>query len=154
MPSLATLKKTGLQAWIVTPSIGYKVLHNNKQKIKLYAGARYIWIEANATLDINPIFPGQPSRSQKESSSDSNWDTIAGVRGSYQLSDKWFVPYSLNAGAGQSDLTWSASTALGYRFSKLDAMVGWCYLGYDLDSDTTIRELTVDGPFAGATFHW
>jgi hypothetical protein len=154
VPSLATLKKTGLQAWIVTPSIGYTVLRNDKQTIALYAGARYIWIEANATLDINPILPGQPSQSQKESSSDSNWDAIVGVRGRYQLSDKWFIPYSFSGGAGQSDQTWSALTALGYRFSKLDAMVGWRYLGYDLGSDTTIKELTVDGPFAGATFHW
>ena len=154
LPSLATLREAGFKAWIITPNIGYTILHNDKQKIDLYAGARYFWIDADVTIDINPITPGQPSSSRKESPSVSNWDGIVGVRGLYYLPGKWFIPYSVNAGTGDSDFTWSAQAGFGYKYSDLSAVFGWRYLGYDVGSDTIIKELTLNGPFAGVIFHW
>ena len=84
----------------------------------------------------------------------SQWDGIAGIRGHYNLSDKWFVPYSLNGGAGESDFTWGATAGFGYRFQDLSAIFGWRYLGYDVGSDNLIKELTLNGPFAGFVYHW
>jgi hypothetical protein len=152
VPSLARLREAGMQAWIITPSIGYTVFDNDKQKIELYAGARYTWIGIDATIDINPT--GEPSNSMKESPSVSYWDGIVGVRGSYSLSDKWFIPYSINVGTGQTDLTWQAQGGFGYRFKSLDAVLGWRDLSYDIGSGTPLKELDVNGPFAGAIFHW
>ena len=154
VPSLATLDEAGFNAWIITPNAGYTVIHDDKQKIDLYAGARYFRIEFDVTIDINPITPGAPSRSQKESPSVSQWDGIAGVRGLYYLPGKWFIPYSVNAGTGESDFTWSAWAGAGYKFSDLSALLGWRYLDYDVGSDTIIKELTLNGPFAGVMLHW
>lgn len=67
---------------------------------------------------------------------------------------KWFIPYSVNAGSGESDFNWGAYAGLGYKFSDLSAIFGWRYLDYDVGSDTIIKELTLNGPFAGAVFHW
>ena len=154
VPSLVEVRKAGLQAWIITPTLGYTVHKTEKQTIDLYAGARYLWIEADATIDINPLIPGSPLKSKKESPSDSNWDGIVGVRGNYSLSDEWFLPYSVNAGTGQSDFTWEVQGALGYRLRHLDAIAGWRYLAYDIGSDTALKELTINGPFIGAIFRW
>ena len=79
-----------------------------------------------------------------------------GVRGSYLLNDKWYIPYSVNAGTGQSDFTWEAQAAFAYRFRNLDAVAGWRYLYYDIssDNDAPLKELDVNGPFVGAIFHW
>lgn len=153
-PSLATLDEAGFNAWIITPNAGYTVLHDDRQKIDLYAGARYFRIEFDVTIDIDPITPGAPSRSQKESPSVSQWDGIAGVRGLYYLPGKWFIPYSVNAGTGESDFTWSAWAGAGYKFNDLSALLGWRYLDYDVGSDTFIKKLTLNGPFAGVMFHW
>lgn len=154
VPSLAELRKAGMQAWIISPVIGYTIHETDKQSVELYAGGRYLWIGIDATIDINPLLPGQPSTSKKESPSDSNWDGIIGVRGHYQLDDKWFIPYSVNAGTGQSDFTWEVRGALGYRFEHLDAVAGWRYLYYDIGSDTLLKTLDVNGPYVGAIFHW
>ena len=154
LPDLATIRKAGFTAWIITPNVGYTVLHNDKNKIDLYAGARYFRIEGDVTIDIDPIGPGEPSTSQKESPSVSQWDGVVGVRGYYSLSDKWFIPYSVNAGSGESDFTWVASAGFGYRFRDLSAVFGWRYMSYDIGSGTLLKELTLNGPFAGAVFHW
>ncbi len=154
LPGLASIEEGGLQSWIITPNIGYTVLDNDTQKVELYAGARYFWIETDLTFDVDPVLPGEPSTKVHESVSESNWDAIVGIRGLYYLSDKWFVPYSVNAGTGESDFTWTAQGGLGYRFSRLDALFGWRYMSYDIGSDTVIKEITINGPFAGVMFRW
>ena len=154
LPDLATVRKAGFTAWIITPNVGYTIVDNEKQKIDLYAGARYFRIEFDVTIDIDPVSPGEPTTSQKKSPSVSQWDGIAGVRGYYNLSDKWFVPYSVNVGAGESDLTWGGTAGLGYRFNELSTVFGWRYLSYDVGSDTLLKELTLNGPFAGVVYHW
>lgn len=154
LPDLARLDKAGMQAWVIRPAIGYEIHRSDRQFVELYAGGRYLWIEADLKFDLDPILPGLPSGSRKDSPSESNWDGIIGARGSYRLNDRWFVPYSVNAGKGQSDLTWEAQAAVGYRFKHLDAIAGWRYLYYDVGSDTLIKELDINGPFAGVLFHW
>ena len=154
VPRLASVSEVGLQAWIVTPNVGYTVLQNNQQKIELYAGARYFWIEVDATIELDPIGPGEPVRSRKESPTKSNWDGVLGARGLYHLSEKWDVLYSVNAGAGDSDLTWNAKAGFSHKFSKLDAVFGWRYLDYNIGDDTLLKGLTVNGPFAGVIFRW
>jgi hypothetical protein len=154
LPELANLSETGLKAWIITPNIGYTILQNDRQKIELYAGARYFWIEVEATIEIDPISPGDPPISARLSPTISSWDGIVGARGLYYLTDKWYIPYSVNVGAGDSDLTWSAQTGFGYKFSKLDAAFGWRYLHYDIGSDTILKELNLNGPFVGVILRW
>jgi hypothetical protein len=154
LPSLARLREAGMQAWVIRPALGYVVHETDKQLVELYAGARYLWVEIDATIDIDPILPMDPSRSVKESPSESNWDALVGVRGTHWLSDKWFIPYSVNAGAGDSDFTWEAQAAFAHRYKGFDAVAGWRYLYYDVGSDTTLKALDVNGPFVGAIFHW
>ena len=154
LPDLATVRKAGFTAWIITPNVGYTIVDNDKQKVDVYAGARYFRIEFDVTIDIDPIGPGGTPTRRKESPSVSSWDGIAGVRGYYSLSDTWFVPYSVNAGAGESDFTWDAKVGFGYRFQGLSAVFGWRYLDYHVGSDTLLKELTLNGPFAGVVFHW
>jgi len=35
-----------------------------------------------------------------------------------------------------------------------DAVLGWRYLDYNVGSGTTLKELTLNGPFVGAIFRW
>lgn len=76
------------------------------------------------------------------------------MRGSYDLTDSWFIPYSVNAGTGESDFTWDALAGVGYRFRNFNAVAGWRYLYYDIGSDTALKELSANGPYAGVVFHW
>ena len=103
---------------------------------------------------FDPITPGQPSETLNASFSESNWDAIVGIRGLRYLSEKWYIPYSANAGAGESDFTGTAPAGFGCRFSSVDALFGWRYMSYDVGSNTAIKEITINGPFAGVMFRW
>lgn len=154
VPGGVTIRKAGFDAWIVTPNVAYTVVSSDRQKIDLYAGARYFRIEFDVKLVIDPIIPGEPSTSRKESPSVSSWDGIVGARGLVYLSDKWIIPYSASVGTGESDFTWSGQAGFGYRYNTFDAVFGWRIQNYDVGSDTLIKELDLSGPFAGAIFRW
>jgi hypothetical protein len=154
IPDLAKLTDVGMQAWVITPAIGYEIFRDDSHSVELYAGGRYLWIKSDLEFDLNPELPGLPSGSRKDSFSKGNWDGIVGVRGSYHLNDKWYFPYSVNAGTGESDFTWEAKAAAAYRLKHFDAIAGWRYLYYDIGSDTLIKELDASGPYAGVVFHW
>lgn len=127
---------------------------NTRRSSPLLTGRVFAAGVAGAT-GHNPAQPFALSLDfRKSSPSESNWDGVVGVRGNYCLTDKWFLPYSVNAGTCQFDFTWDGLAALGYRFKKLDAVAGWRYLYYDLGSDTALKALNANGPFAGVVSHW
>ncbi len=152
--ALLELEELGIEAAIVTPTIGYTVAESDKYFVDLYTGARYIWIQVDQELRFDPILPG-PSTKQKGSESASNWDGIVGLRGHYQLADKWYMPFALNGGTGQSDSVFEVNAGFAYRFDKLDAAFGWRYINWDFGKDASpLKELTVNGPYVGAIFRW
>ena len=146
--------QTALESWTVTPNIGYTLLNEPDRSVELYVGARYFWIEFDATIKFDPLLPGGPQLKRKTSPGLSSWDAIAGIRGLYHLSDHWYSAYSINAGAGDSDFTWGAQAGFAYKLEGFDALFGWRYLDYDIGDDTLLKSLTVNGPFAGVIFRW
>ena len=144
------LKKLGLEAWIVTPTVGYQIVSTDSYRMEVYGGGRFLWIEANLDLESLP----SPGVSTKVSESSSNWDAIIGVRGRYEFADRWAVNYAADIGAGESDSVLQANLGLGYRFERVETVFGWRYLDYDIGSDTSPEELTVNGPYAGLVFRF
>ena len=73
-------------------------------KLDVLAGARMLDIEQ--TLDLSGNGPLGLSVNSKLSKT--LWDGIVGVKGQVALGDerKWFIPYYLDVGTGQTDLTW------------------------------------------------
>ena len=63
------------------------------------------------------------------------------------------MPWYLDIGTGDSDLTWQTVLGLGYAFDWGQLTVTWTMLEYEL-SDGRIEELNFSGPSAGATFRW
>ena len=45
-----------------------------------------------------------------------------------------------------------ANAAFAYEFARLDAVIGWRYMTWDLGE--TLDELTINGPFLGAIFRF
>ena len=88
--------------------------------------------------------------------SETNWDAIVGVKGRMALgaSREWIVPYYLDVGTGDSDLTWQGAIGLGYAFRWGDVVAMYRYLDYDFKSGKKVEELTASGPMVGVTFRW
>ncbi|MEZ5592554.1 MAG: hypothetical protein R3F53_18370 [Gammaproteobacteria bacterium] len=58
----------------------------------------------------------------------------------------------MDVGTGQSDLTWQAFAGVGYRFGKLDALMGYRYIDWDFDDNDVFDDLNLSGVFIGAKF--
>jgi hypothetical protein len=81
---------------------------------------------------------------------------IFGVRGRLAFGAKktWFVPYYLDLGFGESDLTWQGIAGMGYAFRWGEVVAVWRYLYYDLQSGQAIADMNFSGPALGVTFRW
>ena len=92
-----------------------------------------------------------PLGSVKESESASNWDGVVGIRGKTELSDRWYLTYYADVGAGESDLTWQAIAGINYRFEALDVVLGYQHLKWEFD-DQLLEDLEMYGPALGVKF--
>ena len=83
-----------------------------------------------------------------------NWDAIIGVKGQAFFGDdkKWFVPYYLDIGTGQSKFTWQFNLGAGYRFSWGAVIASWRYLDYEMKSGVPIQSMALSGPLLGVAF--
>ena len=130
-----------LTGWIVTPALGYTLVDSQNTRLDVVAGARYLYLDAELGVGASTV-----------EDSVSYWDGIIGVRGAINLTDKWYLPYHLDIGTGDSDFTWQALGGVGYKFSKVDVIVAYRYLSWDFDDTGLIDDLNVHGPFVGFKF--
>ena len=130
---------------------GYTTVDTDNLTVDVLAGLRYLDVEADAQLQITgPLPPTLPS--PKLSQSVGLWDAIVGVKGAYKVNDKWFIPYHLDVGTGDSDLTWQALAGLGYRFDWGSVMLAYRHLYYDQGSSGLIQDLEFSGPALGVSY--
>ncbi len=133
---------------------GYKFLQNHSTKLYATGGIRFLWLDAEVEVDGRLSLVNLPpvERQVTEKEVGNNWDAVIGLRGSTDLSDKWYLSYYGDVGAGNSDFTWQASLAANYRMRRTDLVIGYRYLEFDLDNFGPIDELTMEGPFLGLKF--
>jgi hypothetical protein len=86
----------------------------------------------------------------------SNWDAIVGAKGRFTLDDakRWFVPWYVDIGTGESSLTWQAMGGVGYAFSWGEIVGAWRYLDYDMKSGSRIESMNFNGPAIALAFRW
>lgn len=135
-----------MTAWVLGLYGGYNVVQTNKVSLDIIAGLRYLSIEADAEL---PVPPGV-----KLSNSVDLWDGIIGVKGYINLSEKWYLPYNFDIGAGDSDLTWQALVGVGYRLNWGDILLAYRHMGYDEGSSGFVHDLELSGLAAGVSFRF
>lgn len=144
-----SITKFGLKAWVVTPMATYRVIEEDQLNLDVLAGARYLYLKGS--LEVDPA-PGSIS------DSGSVWDGIVGVRGTYDLNEKWYLPFHLDVGTGDTDLTWQAFAGVGYKYENFDLIAGYRYLDYNFDDGDTgggiFNDLSLDGPMISINFYF
>lgn len=143
-------------AWTLAGT--YRMAADPSFNADLVFGARLLDIDQKLNYDfsgdIGPIVgPGRTG------SSDANvdyWDAVIGVKGRYRFGENkaWFIPYYLDVGTGDSEVTWQAFTGIGYTFSWGSVLGGWRYLDYNFKSGSKVEELDFNGPMLGVAFAW
>lgn len=147
-----------LESWVWTLAGTYSLSDSEHNPVDLLLGTRLFDIEQKLKWTVNGSLSGLdlPGRSGRASVSEANWDAIVGIKGFASLgaSGRWFVPYHVDIGTGDSDFTWQAMAGVAYQFDWGAVMLNYRYLDYELDSEATVSELSLGGPMLGASFTW
>lgn len=138
-----------MKTWILTPAVTYTAVENEKVRLDVLGGARYLSMDMTLDIDFGPPL----STHGKIDRSDDAWDAVVGVKGALALTQKWHVPYYLDIGTGDSDLTWQAMAGIGYTFSKFFEVVAtYRYLDWEFDDSSAVDSLNISGPLVGIKF--
>jgi hypothetical protein len=148
----------GIKAWIWTLAGSYRIQAEPDSTFDVFAGARMLWLQPTLGFDIKTnVGPlAGPEREGSLSVTGRNWDAIVGAKGrvGFGTNREWFIPYYVDIGTGQSDLTWQAAAGIGYAFSWGEIVATWRYLDYKQKSDAKLNGLTINGPLVGVAFRW
>jgi hypothetical protein len=157
-PGVTADASLDIEAWVVTTAANYRALATPQATFDVFAGARLLDAKSDLdwsfNVDLSP-FGGPPQRGSAEASDD-KLDAIVGVKGRFEFGadGRWFIPYYLDAGAGDSDLTWQAALGFGYSMTHGEVFAAYRHLDYDLGPDSAIANLDFDGPAIGVAFRW
>jgi hypothetical protein len=147
-----------LKSWIWTLAGSYRVQSTAESEMDVFAGARMLTIEPSLvyqfSANVGP-FVGA-GRAGSRTVKEKDWNAIVGVKGRVALgaNREWFIPYYLDIGTGDSDLTWQGNLGIGYSFGWGDVIASYRYLDYNMKSSSKVEDLSMKGPLLGAAFRW
>jgi hypothetical protein len=145
--------QTGVKGVVWELAASHVVSRSEAHTIELLGGVRYLGVETSVDWQFSApisLLPQSASLTQKTDL----WDAIVGFRGRVHFGDHWFVPYYLDAGTGDSELTWQAQAGLGYSFDWGDILLAYRHLSYDQSGDKLIQDAHLSGPGLGAIFRF
>lgn len=146
-----------LKSWIWTAVGTYTVIDTPANTVDLLAGTRLLDLKQKLGWSFNGNLGPLPiDRTGNAEVSSNNWDGIIGVKGHSFLDSqrRWFVPYYLDIGTGQSKFTWQVNAGIGYRFDWGSLVANWRYIDYEMKSGKAIQSAYFNGPVIGAVFQW
>ena len=138
-----------LRAWVITPTVGYTLVESDNVVLNIRGGARYLSLDADLEMNVNT--PSAPLYA-KVSDSGNVWDAIIGVNGEIAFNKRWYAPYYLDIGTGDSDFTWQVAAGIGYKFDICEVILEYRYLSWDFDDSPALDNLNINGPMLGAKF--
>lgn len=130
-----------LTGWVINLLAGYNLATTPKGLADVFIGARYLDLETNINVSIPAAGAGR-----NFSDSGNVWDGIIGIRGNLNFNDKWYLPYHLDVGAGDSDLTWQAMLGVGYRLKRWDLVLAYRHIEWEFESDRRLDNINFSGP--------
>jgi hypothetical protein len=147
-----------ITGWLWTLTGSYALVQQERVSMDVLAGVRMLDLEQDLRWQLNGDISSLPlpGRSGSGSAQATQWDAIVGVKGraSFGAQGNWYVPYYLDVGTGDSDLTWQGMVGLGYSFDSVDVTGVWRYLDYDMGDNTPITSIDFNGPALGVTFRF
>jgi len=147
-----------LKGWLWTLAGTYRAVARPDNSLDTFAGVRLLDIRQQTRWQLTGNIGTVPlaDRAGSRETSDQHWDAIIGVKGRAALGDggRWFAPYYLDVGTGQSSFTVQALAGAGYSYPWGDVIAAWRYIGYEMKSGQAIENLHFSGPGIAAVFRW
>lgn len=136
----------------------YNLTSTGENTTDLMFGARLLDMQQTLDYTLGATLPQHPglAKSGKLQVDATNWDAIVGLKGRYYLGAerKWFLPYYVDVGGGQSKLTWQVNAGVGYKFDWGSTVLTYRYLDYDFKSGSALQSMTMSGVLLGVAFQF
>jgi hypothetical protein len=147
-----------MKSWIWTVAGTYALAATPEYTMDVLGGARLLDMTNTLDYAFSASAGGHPlgGLSGTAEASDNFWDAVVGLKGraNFGADRKWFIPYYVDVGTGQSQLTWQVSTGVGYQFDWGSVVATWRYLDYKFKSDSNIQSMSFNGPTIGVSFQF
>lgn len=147
-----------LKGWAWTLAGERRIVSGANSSLDLLAGARLLDVTQKLDWNVTGNVASVPvlNRVGQSEARISNWDAIVGFKGrmTFGEGNRWFVPYYVDIGTGESELTWQAMGGLGYTFKWGDVVAAWRYIDYQMKGGKNIESMTFSGPAVAAVFRW
>lgn len=142
---------TSLQMTMLTLAPTYNILNSPSLNLDALVGARIMWQNASTTISLPEV-----GLSVKESSSLQLAAGIAGVKGRYNFENsKYFVPFYVDVGAGQSSsFTSQAYLGVGRTFDWGDVSLVAKNVYYQFKPNQSTVDLNMFGAAIAVTFRF
>lgn len=149
---VTTATELDLEGWVMQFAGGYSLYSEGKSNLDLIGGVRYLDLDMNLFLELQSLGPGQ-SRTIAEAIT--AWDGIIGLKGKASLGERWFLPYYVDVGAGDSELTLQAAAGIGFQAGQIwEVALVYRHVEWDLDSTRVIDDINFGGPTLGVIWRW
>jgi hypothetical protein len=142
-----------IKTWVGGLYGGYIFSRSQASKHEIIVGARYFSMSTDLHLEADGP-GGTPLIDRSFSPSAKLWDGVVGIEGHFALGGRWSLPYHLDVGAGNSELTYQvlAGAALGFRWGDLS--LTYRYLYYDEGEGGLVKDMSIKGPVVAAGFRF
>lgn len=150
---IATSSSIDNTDWIITPIVGYNLVDDSKWSLDVVGGARYL--DMDATLKLKATGPLNTPRQYETSDSGHVLDAIVGVKGRLNVANSnVFLPYYVDVGSGDSNMTWQVFAGVGYQVNQLSMSAGYRYLEWAFKSNDVFDYLSISGPLLGMQYQF
>lgn len=148
--------RLGVKTNILTLAGTYTFVDTPTYTTSIIAGTRMLKTDQTLswTFSSGPVLG--VARSGSASADTTNWDAIVGVRGRarYEAGSRWFWPYHLDVGTGESRRTLQALAGVAYAFDFGDVGLAWRFIDYRFDSSSAVESLKFNGLALGVAFRF
>jgi hypothetical protein len=146
---------SNLKMTLWTLAGGYTAASGAWGHLDVLAGFRYLGVEARTDYNLTVTLQGPQGASGPSfggagrlSGNDDIWNGIIGLRGRLNIGESsFFVPYYLDIGGGDSNLTWQGFAGIGYRTNWGGVQLGWRHLSYEQGGRSLVQDVTMSGAY-------
>lgn len=141
---------TDITAWAVSGYVTYQFAETSASRYEVAVGFRYFDLDTTVSLSEDN------SPNQSRSLNDNWFDPVVGVRGHWNLSERWSASAFADYGgfSGSSD-TWQVVATMDYKITDgLSARFGYRHMDISKTINGSKVDIGLSGPVIGLTYRF
>lgn len=144
------------QSSLLTLAGTWQFLSEPQRQMDLVFGARMDDIQQKLNWQLSAALPGLPEFAGRTKVAKTHWDAVVGLIGReyFERDPRWFIPYYVDVGSGDSKFTGQVAAGIGYACDWGELTAGWRYIDYEFKSGSLISRVSFSGPAVGLTWRF